>query len=123
FWTLKSSGGVDIVAWGLGNDLVVPGDYDGDGKTDYAIVREGATPQSNLVWWIRNSSGGTSVYNFGITGTDYPVQNDYDGDGKTDVAIWRDPDGTWWVQGSSAGGSVTAWGQPSDYPVPTYDTH
>jgi hypothetical protein len=63
------------------------------------------------------------VYNFGVSATDYPVQNDYDGDGKTDVAIWRDPDGTWWVQGSAGGSSVSQWGLPSDYPVETYDTH
>ena len=47
-----------VIDWGLSNDLVVPGDYDGDGKTDIAVVREGATPTSNLVWYVRRSSDG-----------------------------------------------------------------
>ena len=63
------------------------GDYDGDGKADYALVRaEGA----NLNWFIRNSSTGTITYRtFGASATDFAAPGDYDGDGKSDVAIYR----------------------------------
>jgi hypothetical protein len=36
------------------NDVAVPGDYDGDGKTDIAIWRA-----STGTWYIHNSSNGS----------------------------------------------------------------
>jgi hypothetical protein len=121
----RSSDGVVIAQpWGLSKDLVVPGDYDGDGKTDFAVVREGPTATSNLTWYILRSSDG-AVYTqvFGLTGDDINVQNDYDGDGKCDVAVWRNSNGTFYVQ-LAAGPVVTyQWGLANDYPIASYDTH
>ncbi len=78
-------------------DVVVPGNFDGDLKTDYAVYRHG-------VWYIRQSSNGqVRVTNFGISG-DKPVSGDFDGDGKTDLAVWRPTDGVWHVLRSSDGG-------------------
>jgi hypothetical protein len=37
--------------WGTNNDQPVPGDYDGDGKTDYAIWRP-----SEGRWYVTSSS-------------------------------------------------------------------
>ena len=107
----------------MGGDLVVPGDYDGDGKTDYAVVREGPTPTSPLTWYISKSSGGSDTFEWGITGSDLTAQNDYDGDGKTDLAVWRNSDGTFLIRRSSGGTASFHWGQPSDYPITSYDTH
>jgi hypothetical protein len=126
FYIFRSSeGGLTTVPWGFSNDIVVPGDYDGDGKADVAIVREGSTPDSNLVWYILNSSDQSpTIVSFGLTGSDLTTQNDYDGDGKTDIAIWRDPTGTFYVRRSSDTGlSTFQWGSPSDFPVAGYDTH
>ncbi|HQU82420.1 MAG TPA: VCBS repeat-containing protein [Pyrinomonadaceae bacterium] len=127
FYALNWTNGALIVAtsWGLSNDLVVPGDYDGDGKTDIAVVREGATSATPLGWYILQSSNGAlKAANFGNTGTDLNVQNDYDGDGKTDIAVWRDSTSTFYVLKSLDNGLiVTPWGSPSDFPVASYDTH
>ncbi|MEQ1606517.1 MAG: CHRD domain-containing protein [Pyrinomonadaceae bacterium] len=78
--------------FGLPTDAVVPGDYDGDGKTDLALTRvEGAA----LAWYFIPSSNPTvtSRTGWGRAATDIEVQGDYDGDGKTDRAIWRSSTG------------------------------
>jgi len=45
------------------------------------------------------------------------LPGDYDNDAKTDIAVWRPSDGTWWIQGSSGGVTVTQWGASGDVPL------
>ena len=63
--------------WGMATDTLVPGDYDGDGRTDAAVYRA-----STGTWYVRPSSGATpwSVV-FGQSG-DVPLAGDFDGDGR-----------------------------------------
>jgi hypothetical protein len=93
-------------------DRLVPGDYDGDKKTDYAVYNNGT-------WRIeRSSDGGVSTFNWGIAG-DKPVAADYDGDGKADIAAYRPSNGTWYSISSRDGSiSVTQWGNSTDLVAP-----
>ena len=72
----------------------MPGEYDGDGKTDLAVYRP-----STGTWFIRHSSTGyatSASYQWGLS-TDVPVPGDFDGDAKTDLAVWRPSTGTWYL--------------------------
>lgn len=60
-------------------------DFDGDGKTDYAVARN---ENGFKVWYVWQSTAGFRVFQWGLE-TDQIVPGDYDGDGKTDFAIFR----------------------------------
>lgn len=103
--------------WGQSGDVPVPGDYDGDGKTDFSIFRP-----STGEWWVVNSSNGaTGTTAFGQSG-DTAVPADFDGDGKTDAAVYRrnEPAGlaTFYVRQSSNGNwMVLQFGIQTDTPA------
>jgi subtilisin-like proprotein convertase family protein len=70
-----------------------PVDFDGDGKTDFAVVRNvgaGASGATNQLRWFYNlsSGGGTVARDWGVA-TDRFVAEDFDGDGKDDITVWR----------------------------------
>jgi len=54
--------------FGQGSDIPVPGDYNGDSRTDFAVWRQG-------VFYVAPTSGGSPTsLSFG-TATDFPVAN------------------------------------------------
>jgi hypothetical protein len=87
FYTLTATGNVSTDYFGLADDRIVPGDYDGDGKTDIAVVRGFNISPSQITWYIRYSSGQPdAAIDFGQGSNFRFAQGDYDGDGKDDVA-------------------------------------
>lgn len=88
--------------------------FDGDGKEDIGVYRDG-------FWYLLQSNLGFGAVQFGTTG-DKPVVGDYDGDGKSDVAVFRPSNGTWYLLGSTQGFAAQSWGISTDLPVPAdYD--
>ena len=96
----------------------MPGDYNGDGRTDAAVFR--ATVDSNQpdFYIVYSGSSTYSGVSWGIPG-DVPVAGDYDGDGRADVAVFRPSSNVWYMLRSTAGfGSVT-FGNSGDRTVPS----
>jgi len=130
-WYIRNSsdGVIRVVGWGTtgntisGNDVPIPGDYDGDGKFDVAVYRWGTLSPTNNFIIMRSSDGGAVYQPWGNFNTDYVLPGDYDGDGKFDYAVARTgtPTSTpmvWWILQSSNGQSrVRQWGISSDLPV------
>ncbi len=133
FFIHYGTGGFDAASpndtatrFGLPNDAVVPGDYDGDGKNDLALTRiEG----NNLVWYYLPSShpGGASFrLAWGRNGPDVETQGDYDGDGITDRAVWRSSSGNpsvfFILRSSDQAVQYQFWGLFQDFPS-AQDSH
>lgn len=90
-------------------------DFDGDGRSDIAIVREDST---HKVWHIDGSTESYRSQEFGNR-DDQAAPADYDGDGKTDVAIFRGSQQKFYCLKSSDGTvAVTQIGQSNDIALP-----
>jgi hypothetical protein len=90
-------------------------DFNGDGKADQSVFRNGA-------WYeLLSPNNIFASANWGLS-SDTITPADYDGDGKTDLAIFRNDTGSgyghWWIVKSSTNtNSVTYYGFGTDTPV------
>ena len=69
-----------------------PVDYDGDGRTDFSVLRfpNVAPPGvAQSTFYNQNSTSGFQAANWGNANTDLPAPGDYDGDGRDDLALYR----------------------------------
>ncbi|MEJ7698453.1 MAG: VCBS repeat-containing protein [Pyrinomonadaceae bacterium] len=80
--------------WGQSGDAISgEGDYDGDGKVDYTVIRRDATT-GNLTWFILSSSTGTQrAIQFGtapsaISGFIPTEGADFNGDGRDELVLF-----------------------------------
>jgi len=109
-WYLdRSTNGFSATQFGLSTDKITPADYDGDGKTDFSVFRDG------IWYWIDSSNGTFRAAQFGLA-SDIPVTADFTGDGRAELAIYRS--GTWWsLDRTNNQTSVVQFGLASDKPV------
>lgn len=102
-----------------GDIPVVGGDYDGDGRVDFALWNR------NTGIWNITCSGSQRriIVQWGLSGF-IPVVGNYDGVGGDDIAVWDPVSGNWFVRTSSGtlppgfvaylGGCVRQWGVQTD---------
>jgi hypothetical protein len=65
-------------------------DFDGDGRTDFSVVRNVGSGSEGQVRWYVGLNGTNTNYavDWGIA-SDFFIPADFDGDDKTDIAVWR----------------------------------
>lgn len=100
-----------------------PVDFNGDGKTDYAVVRNVGGGMNGQVRWFYNINGSnnpTVALDWGLA-TDFFVPEDFDGDGKDDITVWRSGPATeaaFYILNSATNTArVEAFGQTGDDPT------
>jgi uncharacterized delta-60 repeat protein len=108
-WLNSSNNQSSGLQFGNGTDKPVSADYDGDGKSDLAVFRNGD-------WYRINSSDNQFVAaHFGQAG-DIPVPADFDGDSRADLAVYRS--GVWYILNSGSNSfRAEQFGVSTDKPV------
>jgi hypothetical protein len=77
-------------------------DFDADSRSDIAVYDE-----ASGLWYVRNSSSGTTT-TYGYGGVGYKqVSGDYDGDGRADFAVYHPATGLWFIRESRTGSSYS----------------
>ena len=100
-----------------GDDPSIVGDYDGDGKADPAVYRDGGAAGNQSYFFYRPSSqpGTDFVTLYWGTGGDKSVRGDFDGDGKLDAAVYRASDNNYYIRMSSTAQlKVDSFGNSTD---------
>ncbi len=88
-WYIKDQ---STPTYGTSDCLPIPGDYDGDGTTDLAVV-DLTRLDGRAKWYL----DGIGVFIYGLQEW-IPVPGDYDGDGTIDAALFDPVTGKWYVK-------------------------
>ncbi len=130
YWNLRSTDGSFAQDFGDANrDYPMPGDFDGDGKADLALYRDGANAGDDSFFLVFRSSNNTFLaVRYGVSG-DQPIARDYDGDGITDMAVFRrgasiGSPAFWYIRQSASSFTDRSvqWGTTGDDVAGTGDT-
>ncbi len=78
--------------YGTSECIPIPGDYNGDGATDLAVV-DLTRPDGRAKWYL----DAVGVFIYGLQEW-IPVPGDYNGDGITDAALFDPVTGKWYVR-------------------------
>lgn len=95
-------------------------DYDGDGRTDFSVLRFPTGPPRPITFYNLRSTAGFYAEVFGEASTDFPVPGDYDGDGIYDIALYRastiigNPSHMYYIRSSNATFQATPIGTQGD---------
>ncbi|NUU15753.1 VCBS repeat-containing protein, partial [Cellulomonas humilata] len=121
---------------------VVTGDFNGNGLTDIALVRQNAGwasipvafAQGDGTWQITNGSAPTFIGSWANTPGVRVVTGDFNGNGLTDIALVRQNagwasipvafaqgDGTWQITNGSAPTFIGSWANTAGVKVVTGD--
>ena len=114
----------EYIHWGYSSDFLAPGDYDGDGRSDFAVVRtEERDNIDRRVFYILHRDGTARGAEWGLANDDDIVPGDYDGDGRQDIAVyrWNSAEPRFWVLPSNGAPHFTfQFGLQGDVPVATW---
>lgn len=84
----------------VGDDPTITGDWNGDGKDDFAAYRGGSTGGENSIFYYRlnppSFPPNTGAIYWGLNG-DRPMRGDFDGDRKLDATVFRPSTGFWYT--------------------------
>jgi hypothetical protein len=90
--TLANGRSVTFTWGGRQGDVLVPGDYDGDGYDEIAVWQ-----QVNHTWYWRHAPDGPIMHAVFGTDTSVPLPADYNHDGRLDLAYWEPGEGKIYV--------------------------
>jgi hypothetical protein len=133
-WRITNGGIGDFAGWAATSGVrPLTGDFNGDGRTDVALIRQGAGWASMPIAFA-NGDGSWRITNSGIgnfagwaaTSGVRPLTGDFNGDGRTDVALIRqgagwasmpvafaNGDGSWRITNSGIG-AFAGWAATSN---------
>ena len=90
--TIATGTRVEFKWGGRPGDILVPGDYDGDGYDEIAVWQ-----RSNHTWYWRHAPDGPITQAVFGTETSVPLPADYNHDGTLDLAYWEPREGKIYV--------------------------
>lgn len=99
--------------FGQSTDIITPGDYTGDGKTDIAVFNP-----STGEWFVQRSEDNSYFSFFWGQAGDIPAPGDYDGNGIADATVFRPSTVNWYSSSQTQGAIFTTFGANTDRPVP-----
>lgn len=123
YWYVLNSATNEFIPtqWGIATDKILPGDYDGDDKLDYAVWRSPcnfANETNKPCLFILRSKDNTIRVQIWQESDGIPMSGDWDNDKKADIAVYR-PNGSIWNIWYSDGGAdpKLKFGEPGDEPI------